>query len=113
MQLEYDPRFLATLPVTISGVDQNGYRFKQTAYTRDVSRRGARLSGIPIFLEPASAIQIEYRRRRARYRVVWIGNPHAAPVPEAGVVCTDGSTCLWGQPLPGTPKPYTTWRQRE
>ncbi len=104
MQVQGDPRFLAQLPVTISGVDDNGYRFKQTAHTLDVSRRGARLTGIPTPVEAASLIEIEYRRRKARFRVVWAGNPDAAPVREAGVVCVDGSACLWGQPLPGRPK---------
>ncbi len=105
MKVEGDPRFAATLPVTISGVDDNGFRFKQTAQTRDVSRHGARLSGIPMVVEPASLLEIEYRRRKARFRVVWTGNPDATPVREAGVVCIDGSACLWGQPLPGRPKP--------
>ncbi len=105
MQLQGDARFAATLPVTISGVDDRGFRFKQTAQTRDVSRRGARLSGIPMVVEPASLLEIQYRRRKARFRVVWAGNPDAAPVREAGVVCVDGSACLWGQPLPGRLKP--------
>ncbi len=113
MRVQEDPRFLATLPVTISGVDDNGCRFRQTAHTLDVSRRGARLSGIPWMIQPAWSIEIEYRRRRARFRVVWVGNPNAAPVPEAGVVCVDGSACLWGQPLPGRPKPRAGWREQD
>ncbi len=109
MQVADDPRFLAKLPVTISGIDQSGHRFRQTAYTADVSRRGARLSGVPFTIEPASTIEIEYRNRKARFRVVWMGNPDAALVPEAGVVCIEGA-CLWGQPLPGKPKPRGAWR---
>src|SRR5512146_255200 len=105
-------RFAASLPVTVSGVDDRGFRFKQTAHTLDVSRRGARISGIPMVVEPASLIEIEYRRRKARFRVVWTGAPGMAPLPEAGVVCIDGSACLWGDPLPGRPKPRTPWRDQ-
>ncbi len=101
MQGHLKPRFVATLPITISGVDRNGFRFKQTAHTRDVSKQGARLSGIPLVLEVASPIEIEYRRRKALFRIVWVGH---GIVPEAGVVCIDGSTCLWGEPLPGRRK---------
>lgn len=112
MQGQDSPRFVATLPVTISGVDDNGCRFRQTAHTLDVSRRGARLSGISMLVEPASLIEIEYRRRKARFRVVWTGNPNAAPLREAGVVCVDGSARLWGEPLPGRPKPRIPWRDQ-
>ncbi len=110
MELQDDPRFAAKLPVTISGIDTSGHRYRQTAYTLDVSRRGARLSGVPYAIEPAATIEIQYRSRRAQFRVVWVGNPDAAPVPEAGVVCVDGSACLWGEPLPGKPKPRHAWR---
>ncbi len=104
-------RFAASLPITVSGIDHNGYRYRQTASTLDVSRRGARISGIPMIAERASLIEIEYRRRKARFRVVWTGNPDSAPVPEAGVVCVDGSACLWGDPLPGKPKVRTPLRE--
>ncbi len=107
---EDSPRFAVSLPVTISGVDDHGYRFKQTAHTLDVSRRGARITGMPRVLEPASLIEIEYRRRKARFRVVWTGNPSAAPVSEGGVVCVDGSACLWGEPLPGKLRHRVPWR---
>ncbi len=112
MQSQSEPRFLASLPIKISGVDDDGFRYRQTARTLDVSRRGARLCGIPGVIRPTWLIEIEYGKRSARFRVVWVGNPDAALIPEAGVVCVDGSACLWGQPLPGRPKPCIAWRDR-
>jgi hypothetical protein len=100
----HEPRHFASLKITIRGRDRNGNRFKQTARTRDVSRKGARISGIPLLLERASLIEIAHRRRLARFRVIWIGNPDAAPSPEAGIQFVEGDSRVWGEPLPGKPK---------
>lgn len=68
-------RVSVSLPVRVAGLDQNGNVFSQTAQTIDVSRTGARLSGIRCLRGPGEMITIESGSRSARFRVVWIGIP--------------------------------------
>jgi hypothetical protein len=95
-------RHLARLRVEIRGRDSRGFPFKQDVYTHDVSRRGARLDGAPLVVEPCSTVEVRHRGRRSRFRVVWIGfgtEVHA----QAGLQSLEPERCIWGLPLPGKP----------
>ncbi len=92
-----DPRHLIRLPVELMGSDGCGNRFKQTAFTHNVSLRGARITQAPSFLSPAAVIEVKYRGRRSRYRVVWVG----AVTNEIGLRTLEPNRCIWGTPLPG------------
>lgn len=93
-----DPRHLIRLRIKITGTDERGNRFTQTAFTHDVSVRGARITQVPPLLCPAEVIDVEYRRRRSRFRVVWIGGfAHD----EVGLLSLEHNRCIWGTPLPG------------
>jgi hypothetical protein len=97
-----ETRHLARLRVEIRGRDSRGFPFKQDAYTRDVSRRGVRLDGAPLVIEPCSTVEVRHRGRRSRFRVVWVGfgtEVHA----QAGLQSLEPERCIWGLPLPGTP----------
>lgn len=78
-------RASVSLPVVVTGLDQNGNSFSQTAQTIDVSRTGARLSGIRCLRGPGEMITIEYGSRFARFRVVWIGIPGSSEDGHFGV----------------------------
>ena len=69
-----EPRYSTRLRVRVRGVDAFGHPFQQDAYTRDISRRGARLDGTPSIVDTAAVIEVQHRGRRARFRVVWIGD---------------------------------------
>jgi hypothetical protein len=102
MPITPEPRHLARLRVQIRGLDSRGFPFKQDAFTHDVSRRGARLDGAPLVIEPSSTVEVRHRGRRARYRVIWVGfgtEVHA----QAGLQCLEPERCIWGLPLPGKP----------
>jgi hypothetical protein len=95
-----DPRHLVRLRVNLRGTDRSGNPFAQTVFTHDVSARGARLLETPPLLSPASVVKLEYRGKKARFRVVWVGDMVDNQV---GVLSLEPATCIWGNPLPGTP----------
>ncbi len=95
-------RHLARLRVQVRGRDARGFPFKQDAYTHDVSRRGARLDGAPLVIEPCSTVEVRHRGRRSRFRVVWVGFGTEIQA-QAGLVSLEPELCLWGLPLPGRP----------
>ena len=96
------PRHSIRLRVNLRGTDGNGNPFAQTVFTHDVSAHGARLLEVPPLLNPASEVKLEYRGKKARYRVVWIGG---IVNNEIGVLSLEPGTCIWGKPLPGRPIP--------
>jgi hypothetical protein len=93
-----DPRHLIRLRIKVKGTDGRGNRFQQTAFTHNVSARGARITQVPPFLYPAATIDVEYRGRRSRFRVVWVGG---LANDEVGLLSLEPSRCIWGTPLPG------------
>ena len=78
-------RVIASLPVVVTGTDQNGNPFTQTAQTIDVSRTGARLSGIRCLRGPGEMVTVECGSRSARFLVSWIGIPGSAEDGQFGV----------------------------
>lgn len=70
-----DSRIVVSIPVRVIGTDYDGNPFKQTAQTIDVSRTGARLSGVRCFRGPGEMVTIECGSQSARFLVVWLGQP--------------------------------------
>jgi hypothetical protein len=95
-----DPRHLIRLRINLTGTDEGGHRFAQTVFTQNVSQRGARLTEVPPLLSPASVVEVEYRGKKGRFRVVWVGG---FAEDEVGLLSLEPSRCLWGTPLPGQP----------
>jgi hypothetical protein len=90
------------LRVEVRGKDARGFEFRQDAFTHDVSRRGVRLDGAPLVIEPCSTVEVRHRGRRARFRVVWVGFGTAVHA-QAGLQSLEPDRCIWGLPLPGKP----------
>jgi hypothetical protein len=101
-----EPRFSTRLRVRVRGVDSFGHPFQQDAYTRDISRRGARLDGTPCVIDTAAVIEVQHRGRRARFRVVWIGGYGTALHAQAGLQCLEPEECILGR-LPSPASPMT------
>jgi hypothetical protein len=93
-----EPRHLIRLRIKVTGTDERGNRFAQTAFTHDVSVSGARITQVPSFLCPAAVIDVQYRGRRSRFRVVWAGGFANY---EVGLLSLEPSRRIWGTPLPG------------
>ena len=91
-----EQRVATNLPVLLSGIDLNGNRFKQNAHVVNVSRSGACLDGIRCLRTPRDFVEVKFRGRKARYRVVWIYQPAG----QAGICCIEPHSYIWGVPLP-------------
>jgi hypothetical protein len=100
MDNRVNPRHLIRLRVNLAGTDGRGNPFAQTVFTHDVSLGGARLLETPPLLNPASVVNLEYRGKKARFRVVWIGGVVNG---EVGLLSLERSRYIWGNPLPGKP----------
>jgi hypothetical protein len=100
-----ESRHAVRLRVKLAGTDGTGHRFSQTVFTNDVSLRGARLSEVPPLLEPASEVEVEYRGKKARFRVVWV---RGVVNDEVGLLSLEPGRCIWGKPLPGRSISVTT-----
>jgi PilZ domain len=102
----YEPRAATHLTVTVSGVDRNGNPFKQTAYAHNVSRRGACLDGIGCLRGPGETIEVEYRRKKGRFSVIWVGLPGTPEDAHIGIRNLDRNQDIWKLDLP-KPAPDT------
>ena len=67
-----DDRVEATLPVRIFGMDSAGHPFTEQVRTRNVSKRGALLTGVKTPLKAGEIIGLSHSDRKSRFRVVWV-----------------------------------------
>ncbi len=72
----------------------------QWSCTYEVSRHGARLKQVPGVLAPGQHIWIKRHNNKARYRVIWIGNPGGGPSGQFAVECLD-ETFIWDREIGG------------
>jgi hypothetical protein len=86
------------LPVRVRGIDRDGNAFMQDTYTLNVSRGGACLDAIWCLKGPGVTIEVEYRRQKARFLVVWVGEGIEAG--QIGIRCLEPDKCLWDVALP-------------
>ncbi len=105
------PRVPKTLRVIVKGTDPRGHRFAQTACTVDLSEDGARLDGVGFLTTPGQTIEVRRLWRKARFRVVWIGQVGSTESNQVGVVLQSEKN-IWRVEVPKsaakspqTPKP--------
>jgi hypothetical protein len=95
------------LKVVVSGTDSKGNRFKQSAYTIDLSREGARLDGIGFLTSPGQTIEVRRLWRKKNFRVVWIGQIGSNENNQVGIFGLQSEKDIWHVPLnegdPGKP----------
>jgi hypothetical protein len=94
------PRVPKSLRVTVKGMDPKGHPFAQSAYTVDLSKDGARLDGIGFLTSPGQTIEVRRHWRKARFRVVWIGQVGTTESNQVGVFGLQAEKDIWGVPLP-------------
>jgi hypothetical protein len=101
------PRIAKSLRVVVRGKDKNGNPFVQSAHTIDLSRDGARLDGVGFLTSPGETIEVRRYWRKAKFRVVWIGQIGTAEADQVGVHALQSEKKIWGVTLPegATPKP--------
>ena len=99
------PRVPKTLKVIVKGTDPKGHPFVQSAYTVDLSQDGARLDGVGFLTSPGQTIEVRRLWRKARFRVVWIGQVGTSESNQVGVFGLQTEKDIWKVELP---KPSTT-----
>ncbi len=99
-----DNRVVVSMGVRVSGIDYDGNPFTQTAQTIDVSRTGARLSGIRCLRGPGEMVTIECGGLSARFLVVWVGQPGSSEDGHFGVKALQPEKRIF-RVDPGAPRP--------
>src|SRR5436305_11859219 len=80
-----DDRVPATLSIRIWGMDSSGRPFSSHAQTVDVTRTGARITGLEHVCQKGDVIGIQCGDQKARFRAVWVGNPGSPRAGQVGV----------------------------
>jgi hypothetical protein len=99
------PRVAKSLRVTVKGIDAKGNPFAQSAYTVDLSKDGARLDGVGFLTKPGETIEVRRRWRKARFRVVWIGQIGTSESNHVGVFGLQNDKDIWHVELPDSDSP--------
>ena len=99
------PRVPKTLRVIVKGTDAKGHPFSQSAYTVDLSQEGARLDGVGFLTTPGQTIEVRRLWRKARFRVVWIGQVGTSESNQVGVFGLQAEKDIWRVELPKTATP--------
>src|SRR5512147_3204743 len=98
LQTRSEPRKLHESAVRVFGLDSAGKPINQTGWTVDISHRGARLRGLPCWSGPGETIGVRQGTEKARYKVVWVGQPGTPQEGQIGVICLEAGKCIWTVP---------------
>lgn len=95
MDRRLQPRVPVETPVKIWGIDANSRPFTQPAAVRTISGRGATLQGLKAQLRPGDLIELQYKGKKAQFRVVWLGKVGTEMQGEAGICSLSQDIQLW------------------
>lgn len=87
-----EERIPLQVPALVSGLDRRGRAFIESAKTLDISTTGARITGLNTQLDPGSVLSIQLGNRKARFEVLWIGEPGSSREGEIGLKCIEIGT---------------------
>ena len=91
-------RMAKTIQVWVRGVDRSGNPFVQSAHTIDIGKSGARLDGLGYLTGPGEVVHVKRGWRKARFRVVWIGQLGTPEANQVGICCVDDGKDIWRLP---------------
>jgi hypothetical protein len=100
------------VPVRISRRAPEGSPpWSQVACTLDVTAEGARLNGLHSIHAPGEVIAVERGKKKALFRVVWVGANGSSHAGQVGVQCIEPEKNIWDVNFaPDTDEPYTALR---
>ncbi len=84
-----EPRLAKESTVRIFGLDSKGHPVNLPANTIDISKHGARLTGVKCWDYPGETIGVRCGAEKARFRIVWIGLPNTPVEGQVGLSCLD------------------------
>lgn len=102
LQTRSEPRTSHESAVRVFGMDSAGRPINQTGWTVDVSQHGARLKGLPYWSAPGETIGVRCGAEKARFKVVWIGQPGTPQQGQVGLLCIEALKFIWGIAAPAT-----------
>jgi hypothetical protein len=93
-------RSMRTKAVVPTRVCIAGSEESHLAHTLDVSEHGVRLGGFRGELKVGDKIEIQYRHKRAHFRVLWITVREGSSEKQIGAECVEPEKQLWGVEFP-------------
>jgi len=93
-------RVRAALPVRTWIADEGGKSVLHAACTIDVTPTGARLTGVRAQTETGAILTLERGRSKARFRIIWVGEPGTPSEGHLGIECLDSGKWTWDVQLP-------------
>jgi hypothetical protein len=89
------------LAVRVSGKTTDGREFDELTHTIDIAVNGARLGGMQqLNLNKGDIVEVKRHQRKAKFRVVWIGERGTARYGHVGVQAINMLPNFWGLELP-------------
>lgn len=95
-----ESRAQCSLEVRVLGMDVTGHPLLATAHTVDISRHGVVLEGLASRVSLGEVISLQYKGRKARYRVIWEGEAGTEKAGQLGLEQVNLRDDLWQQDLP-------------
>jgi hypothetical protein len=102
-----DPRMPATLQIRMAGTDASGRPVLQVVSTINISRQGALLEGVQSAFRQGEIVSLSYKNNKARFRVIWVGEPRTVRAGQMGVQSIDPAKCIWDAAILPTTTPDT------
>ncbi len=93
-------RIKMVLPVKVWGRDAAGKPFFQLAHTLDINRGGAKVGGLLSLVNFDDTVDLQYRHKKERFRVTWVGRPGTPRENQMGVQYLEPDKDIWGFDLP-------------
>lgn len=93
-------------PVKMWIAGKSGAQESHLAHTLDISAHGVRLAGFQCELKPEALIEVQYRHKRARFRVLWIITAAGSREKRLGAECLEPEKDIWGAELPNVIDEY-------
>lgn len=97
-------RIAKSIKVKVRGKDRRGNAFVQTARTVNVSPKGACLDNLPCLQGPGEVIELGRWWKKARYRVVWVGQIGTPQAYQVGLYCLEPARNIWGVDFAAAPE---------
>ncbi len=104
MPLRSEKRLVIALPLRIYGMGSDGKPFTQEAHTVDITRDGARVAGVRQIGVSGEIVGVQYQEEKARFRVMWVGQPGTDKDGQIGIQALEAGKTLWHKVLEAAPE---------
>ena len=91
------PRIKMVVPVRVWGMDSSGKPFNVLGYTLNVSTSGARIGGVKVAIGVGDAVTVQYKQKKALFKVAWIGRPGDKTEDQIGVALLEPEQKIWSE----------------